>query len=145
MWFKVEDKRRAKGNKYLVRCATEIGGKSIMEERSAQGAPAARKTAELRATSLNTSATVYGTDAEGEFVFRVYEIAERASDASSPIIKRLYAESAAASLSFKDEMLGRGDRARPRIVAMRSRGSRWSNYPQLRIAPPNARHLGAAP
>jgi AAA+ superfamily predicted ATPase len=105
MWFKVEDKRVAKGNKYVVRCATEIGGKGLVEERSAQGAPAARKTAELLASSLKTTATVYGTDARGEFVLGVYEVADRASDAASPIIKKLYAESAAASLAFKDEML----------------------------------------
>jgi AAA+ superfamily predicted ATPase len=57
------------------------------------------------ASSLNVTATVYGTDADGEFVHGVYEIAEGAADASSPLIKRLFAESAAASLSFKDQLL----------------------------------------
>ncbi len=94
MWFKVEDRRRSKGNKFVVRCATELGGKTVTEERSAQGVTVARNAAERLASSLNTTATVYGTDAEGEFVFGVYEAADRASAAESPIIKRLYAESA---------------------------------------------------
>lgn len=105
MWFKVEDKRSPKGSKFVVRCVTEIGGKSVTEERSAQGVTAARKTAELLASSLNRSATVFGTDATGEFVFGVYDVGDRASEAASPIIKRLYAESAAASLTLKDQML----------------------------------------
>ena len=43
-----------------------------------------RRTAELLATSLNTTATVYGTDAEGEFVYGVYEIAEGAGICRQP-------------------------------------------------------------
>jgi hypothetical protein len=57
------------------------------------------------ASSLNVTATVYGADSEGEFVYGVYEVAEGAASAESPIIKRLFAESAAASLSFKDQLL----------------------------------------
>ena len=47
MWFKVEDKRSSIGQTFVVRCASEIAGKSIVEERPAQGVAAARKAAEL--------------------------------------------------------------------------------------------------
>jgi hypothetical protein len=47
MWFKVEDTRSSIGQKYVVRCTSEMGGKTVVEERPAQGAPAARKAAEL--------------------------------------------------------------------------------------------------
>lgn len=105
MWFKVEQKRSSIGQKFVVRCNSEIAGSQVVEERSAKGIAEARKTAEILASSLNVTATVYGTDADGEFVQGVYEISEGAADASSPLIKRLYAESAAASLSFKDQLL----------------------------------------
>jgi hypothetical protein len=105
MWFKVEDKRASIGNKFLVRCSSEIAGKSVFEERPAQGAIAAKKAAEVLATSLNMTVTVYGRDAEGEFVYGVFEVAEGAAEASSPLIKRLFAESAAASLTLKDQLL----------------------------------------
>jgi AAA+ superfamily predicted ATPase len=105
MWFKVEDTRSSIGQKYTVRCTTQVGGKSVVEERPAQGTPAARKAAELLATTLNVTATVYGKDKGGEFVYGVYELADGAGEASNPLIKRLFAESAAASLSFKDQLL----------------------------------------
>jgi SpoVK/Ycf46/Vps4 family AAA+-type ATPase len=105
MWFKVEQKRTSKGQKFTVRCTSEIAGKKVVEERPAQGAAGARKAAEVLATSLNMTATVYGADAEGEFVYGVHEVSDGAGDASSPIIRRLYAESAAASLSLKDQLL----------------------------------------
>jgi hypothetical protein len=105
MWFKVEQKRSSIGQKYVVRCNSEIAGSRVVEERPVKGAPAARKTAEILASSLNVTATVYGTDAQGEFVYGVYEIAGDAATAQSPIIKRLFAESTAASLSFKDQLL----------------------------------------
>lgn len=105
MWFKVEDKRSSVGQHYVVRCTTEMGGKSIVEERPARGAAVARKTAELLATTLNVTATVYGKDKNGEFVYGAYELADGAGEASHPLIKRLFAESAAASLSFKDRLL----------------------------------------
>ena len=105
MWFKVENKRTSKGQKFLVRCASEIAGQKVIEERPAQGVAAARRAAELLAGSLNMTATVYGADAEGEFVYGVHEVSNGAGDASSPIIRRLYAESAAASLSLKDQLL----------------------------------------
>jgi AAA+ superfamily predicted ATPase len=105
MWFKVEQKRSSAGQKYLVRCNSEIGGTQVVEERPAKGAAEARKTAEILASTLNVTATVYGTDADGEFIHGVYEIAEGAADASSPLIKRLFAESAAASLTLKDQLL----------------------------------------
>src|SRR6266481_2327451 len=98
MWFKVEDKRSSIGQKYVVRCDSEVAGGRLLEERPAQGVAAARKTAELLATTLSVTATVYGTDAKGEFVYGVYEVADRAATAASPLIKRLFAESAAASL-----------------------------------------------
>ena len=69
------------------------------------GAAAARKTAEMLGASLNVTATVYGADAAGEFVYGVYEPSDGAAEASSPIIKRLFAESAAASLSLKDQLI----------------------------------------
>ncbi len=65
----------------------------------------ARKAAEILASSLNVTATVYGTDADGEFVHGVCEVSEGAAVASDPLIKRLYAESAAASLTLKDQLL----------------------------------------
>jgi hypothetical protein len=105
MWFKVEQKRSSIGQKYVVRCNSEVAGSRVVEERPVKGAPAARKTAEILASSLNVTATVYGTDAQGEFVYGVYEIAGDAATAQSPIIKRLFAESTAASLSFKDQLL----------------------------------------
>lgn len=51
------------------------------------------------------TATVYGTDPDGEFVYGVHEIADGAASANSAIIKQLYAESAAASLALKDQLL----------------------------------------
>jgi hypothetical protein len=65
----------------------------------------ARKTAEMLATSLNVTTTVYGTDSEGEFVYGVHEVADGAGNAASPLIKRLFVESAAASLNFKDQLI----------------------------------------
>src|SRR6266568_4607599 len=105
MWFKVEDKRSSIGQRFVVRCTSEIAGKSVVEERPAQGTVAARKAAEVLASSLNMTATVYGKDAEGEFVYGVYEVSEGAAEAASPLIKRLFAESAAASLTLKDQLL----------------------------------------
>lgn len=105
MWFKVEDKRSSIGQQYIVRCAAEVAGSPLVEERPARGAAAARKAAEVLATSLNVNATVYGTDAKGEFVYGVYEVSEGAGAASSPVIKQLFAESAAASLTLKDQLL----------------------------------------
>jgi hypothetical protein len=105
MWFKVEHNRSSGRQKFVVRCDAEIAGSRVIEERSAKGVMAARKTAEILASTLNAAATVYGADAEGEFVFGVYEVAEGAGNADSAIIKKLFAESAAASLSFKDQLL----------------------------------------
>jgi hypothetical protein len=105
MWFRVEDKRTSIGQKFMVRCASDIAGTTVVEERPAQGAAAARKAAEILASSLNMTATVYGRDAEGEFIYGVCEVADGAAEASNPLIRRLYAESAAASLSLKDQLL----------------------------------------
>jgi hypothetical protein len=105
MWFKVENERSSAGQKFVVHCKSEIGGSAVVEERPAKGANAARKTAEILATSLNVTATVYGTDAEGEFVYGVFEIADGAANATSAVIKKLFTESAAASLAFKDQLL----------------------------------------
>jgi hypothetical protein len=105
MWFKVENKRTSIGQKYIVRCNSEIAGNRVVEERPVKGVMAARKSAEILATSLNVTATVFGADSEGEFVYGVHEIADGAASATSPIIKQLFAESAAASLSFKDQLL----------------------------------------
>jgi ATPase family protein associated with various cellular activities (AAA) len=105
MWFKVEGSRASIGQKYVVRCNSEIAGNRIVEERAAKGVVAARKAAEILATTLNVTATVYGSDAEGEFVYGVHEVAEGAATATSPIIKKLFAESATASLAFKDQLL----------------------------------------
>src|SRR5258708_34461118 len=102
MWFKVENKRSSLGQKFVVSCNSEIAGPRVVEERPAQGPAAARKTAEILGSTLNVTATVYGTDANGEFVYGVYEVADGAAAASSPLIKRLFAESAAASLTLKD-------------------------------------------
>ena len=105
MWFKVENKRSSIRQKFVVRCDSDIAGTRVVEERPAQGSAAARKAAEILASTLNVTATVYGTDADGEFVYGVYEIANGADTASSPLIKKLFAESAAASLAFKDQLL----------------------------------------
>jgi hypothetical protein len=105
MWFKVENSRSSIGQKYIVRCNSEIAGNRLVEERPAKGVTAARKAAEILATSLNVTATVYGTDSAGEFVYGVHEVADGAASATSPIIKQLFAESAAASLAFKDQLL----------------------------------------
>ena len=104
MWFKVENKRSSTGQKYTVRCNADIAGRGIVEERLVKGMIAARKTAEILATSLNVTATVYGSDSDGEFVYGVHEIADGAASANSAIIKRLYAESASASLALKDQL-----------------------------------------
>jgi AAA+ superfamily predicted ATPase len=105
MWFKVENSRSSIGQKYIVRCTSEIAGNRVVEERPAKGVTAARKAAEILATSLNVTATVYGIDSAGEFVYGVHEVADGAASATSPIIKQLFAESAAASLAFKDQLL----------------------------------------
>jgi len=103
MWFRVEKKRNSIRQRFVVRCDGTSNG--VPEERPVCGTTPTRRTAELLATTLNTTATVYGTDAEGEFVYGVYEIAEGAASAASPLIKRLYAESAAASLTLRDQLL----------------------------------------
>lgn len=103
MWFKVENSRSSK--RFVVRCAVERAGTALNEERAARGVAEARKTAQLLATTLNAAATVYGTDEDGEFVYGVYEVAEGAGAASSPLIKRLFAESTAASLTLRDQLL----------------------------------------
>ena len=105
MWFKVESKRSSLGQKFVVRCNSEIAGSRVVEERPAKGATATRRTAEILASTLNVTATVYGTDAKGEFVYGVYEVADGAASASSPLIKQLFAELAAVSLAFKDQLL----------------------------------------
>jgi hypothetical protein len=105
MWFKVESSRASIGQKYVVRCNSEIAGSRVVEERPAKGVVAARKAAEILATTLNVTATVYGTDSDGEFVYGVHEVADGAASATSPIIKKLFAESASASLAFKDQLL----------------------------------------
>src|SRR5262245_50774034 len=105
MWFKVEHSRSSVGQKFVVRCNAEIAGSRVIEERPVRGVMAGRKTAEILASTLNASATVYGADADGEFIYGVYEVAEGAANADSAIIKKLFAESAAASLSFKDQLL----------------------------------------
>ena len=105
MWVKVEAKRKSEGQKFVVRCATETAGQKVTEERAAVGAAAARRAAEMLGGSLNVTATVYGADAEGEFIYGVYEPSEGAGEESSPVIKRLFAESAAASLTLKDRLI----------------------------------------
>jgi ATPase family associated with various cellular activities (AAA) len=105
MWFKVENSRTSIGQKYVVRCNSEIVGSRVVEERPAKGVVAARKAAEILATTLNVTATVYGTDSVGEFVYGVHEVADGAAAATSPLIKQLFAESATASLAFKDQLL----------------------------------------
>ncbi|HEX4410909.1 MAG TPA: ATP-binding protein [Xanthobacteraceae bacterium] len=105
MWFKVENKRSSAGQKFIVRCKSEMAGKQIAEERQVKGTTAARRAAEILASSLNVTATVYGADSAGEFVYGVYEIADGAAGAASSLIKKLYAESAAASLTLKDQLL----------------------------------------
>jgi ATPase family associated with various cellular activities (AAA) len=105
MWFKVEQKRSSVGQRFVVRCDSEIAGSRVVEEKPAQGTAAARKTAEILASTLSVTATVYGMDAKGEFVYGVYEVEDGAAAASSPLIKRLFAESAAASLTLKDQLL----------------------------------------
>jgi AAA+ superfamily predicted ATPase len=105
MWFRVEHKRQSRAQKFIVRCMAEMAGSRVAEEREVKGTTAARKTAEILASSLNVTATVYGTDADGEFVYGVFEVAESAAGATSAVIKKLFAESAAASLTFKDQLL----------------------------------------
>lgn len=105
VWLKVENKRSSIGQKFVVRCNSVIAGSSVIEERLTRGVAAARKTAEVLASTLNVTATVYGADADGEFVYGVHQVAAGAENADSPLIKRLFAESAAASLLFKDQLL----------------------------------------
>src|SRR3974390_3457142 len=105
MWFRVENKRSSIGQKFVVRCNSEVAGKRIVEEQPAKGTVAARRTAEILASTLNVTAHVYGADAGGEFVYGVHEVADGAAAPSSPLIKRLFAEPAAASLAFKDQLL----------------------------------------
>ena len=105
MWFRVDHSRSSAGQKFVVRCDSQIAGTRVVEERPAKGVMAAKKVAEILASTLNATATVYGKDADGEFVYGVHEVTEGAGNADSAIIKKLYAESAAASLSFKDQLL----------------------------------------
>ena len=101
MWFRVDHKRQSRAQKFIVRCMAEMAGSRVAEEREVKGTTAARKTAEILASSLNVTATVYGTDADGEFVYGVFEVAESAAGATSAVIKKLFAESAAASLTSR--------------------------------------------
>lgn len=105
MWFRIENKRSSIGQKFVVRCKAQVAGSRVVEERHTKGATAARKTAEILGSTLNVTATVYGADSDGEFVYGIFEVADGAGDASSPLIKRLFAESAAASLTLKDQLL----------------------------------------
>jgi len=105
MWFKVENRRSSIGQRFVVRCATEISETKVAEEQEVRGIRAAQKAAELLSSTLNAPATVYGKDAQGEFVQGVFEVPDSAADASSPLIKRLFAESVSASLSLKDRLL----------------------------------------
>jgi AAA+ superfamily predicted ATPase len=105
MWIKVEGKRGSKGQQFVIRCASKTVGQNAVEERKVLGAAAARKTAETLAASLNVAATVYGADAKGEFVYGVYEPSDNAGEAISPVIKRLFEESTAASLAQKDRLI----------------------------------------
>ena len=139
MWFKVENKRTSVGQKFIVRCNSEIGGRAVVEERPANGTTAARKTAEILATSLNVTATVYGADADGEFVYGVYEASNGAAAATSAVIKKLYAESVTASLAFKDQLLAetpedtiKGSPHR-RHSPMRLSASTWRSRPASRL------------
>jgi hypothetical protein len=90
MWFKVENKRVSAGQKFFVRCNSEIAGKRVTEERQVKGTATARKTAEILASTLNVTATVYGTDANGEFVYGVHEVADGAAAASSAVIEAAF-------------------------------------------------------
>jgi len=105
MWFKIENKRSSTGQRFRVCAKADIAGKIVTEDRAVQGVTEARKAAELVATTLDATATVYGSDSNGEFVYGLFEIEECAANSSSPIIRKLFAESAAASLSFKDQLL----------------------------------------
>jgi hypothetical protein len=105
MWFKVEHERKSVGQRFIVRCEAGVGENRVVEERPTKGAAAARNAAEILASTLNASATVYGSDAKGEFVYGVCEVADGAGAATNPVIKRLFAESAAASLALKDQLL----------------------------------------
>ena len=105
MWFKIEQKRTSIGQMYSIRCNDSASTGRLIEERSVKGVAAAKKTAELLVSATQTTATVYGRDAGGEFVYGVCEAGEGGDAATSPLIKRLYAESAAASLDFKDKLL----------------------------------------
>ena len=105
MWFRVEGKRKSEGQKFVVRCAPQGPDQTAIEERPVIGAAAARKAAEMLGASLNVSATVFGADADGEFVYGVFEPSDGAGAAGSPVIKRLFSESAAASLSLKDQLI----------------------------------------
>jgi AAA+ superfamily predicted ATPase len=55
--------------------------------------------------TLSAPATVYGRDEQGEFVYGVEEVAEGAAQATDPFVKKLYAEAAAASLHFRDQLI----------------------------------------
>jgi len=84
---------------------TQVAGQSVTEERTVKGVTNARKTAESLAMTLNAPATVYGRDEQGEFVYGVEEVAEGAAQATDPAVKLLYAEAAAASLHFRDQLM----------------------------------------
>lgn len=105
MWFKLEDKRTAVGQAYTIRCFRDVAGQTITDEQTVKGVTAARKTAELLATSLNTAATVYARDAVGEFAYGVYDVTNDPAAASSPLVRRLYADATLATLDLKDRLL----------------------------------------
>ena len=104
MWFKVENKRSSIGQRFVVRCNSELAGAHCRGAARKRHHGGAQDGWDFSST-LNVTATVYGTDSEGEFVYGVYEVSDGAAAASSPLIKRLFAESAAASLAFKDQLL----------------------------------------
>jgi predicted lipoprotein with Yx(FWY)xxD motif len=79
MWFKIEQTRTSIGQNYIVRCTSVAAGERVLEERPVKGASTAKKTAELLASAANMTATVYGKDADGEFVYGVCEVADGAN------------------------------------------------------------------
>jgi hypothetical protein len=58
----------------------------VVEERPVQGTALARKAAELLASTLIVTATVYGQDKDSEFVYGVHEVADGVAAVSSPLI-----------------------------------------------------------
>ena len=104
MWFKVESKRGSTGQKFVVRCASRLQARPWWRNARCrrrcrpQGRGAARRQPERDGDGLRRRPP-------GRVHLRRLRAERRRGRGASPVIKRLFTESAAASLSLKDQLI----------------------------------------